>query len=111
MSKPRDWKLCCTKVPKEQVVFICQVVTALIVIVCGLLNIALTKENTSLWATLVSGAVGYLLPSPRLNTRPTSKEDESFLHDTAFELIDGVPPGEHSVTVHDSTSPTSGSDG
>ena len=111
MSNSRDWKLCCTKVPKEQVVFICQVVTALIVIVCGLLNIALTKENTSLWATLVSGAVGYLLPGPRLNSRPTSKEDESFLHDTPLEFIDGVPSGEHSITVHDGASPTGGTDG
>ena len=96
---------CCGKAPKDEVIFVCQVLTALIVIVCGLLNITLTTENTSLWATLVSGAVGYLLPGPRLNGRSlknsSDKENESLLHDVAVELVDERVQEQHSSKVHD----------
>ena len=106
-----QWKVCCSKVPKEEVVFISQVVTALIVIISGLLNITLTQENSSLWATLVSGAVGYLLPGPRLNKRSENKENESFLHDAPLEFVDGLPPEQHGSEVHDSTESADRSDG
>jgi hypothetical protein len=101
---PREsWNVgCCGKAPKEEVVFICQVVTALIVIVCGLLNISLTEEHTSLWATLVSGAVGYLLPGPRLNVRSKQpRGDESLLHDATVEFVDGCVPEQHGSEIHD----------
>ena len=101
--KSEHWNVCCSgRAPKDEVIFICQVVTALIVIICGLLNITLTQENTSLWATLVSGAVGYLLPGPRLQSRSvtTTKEDESLLHDVAVELVDGRVPEQHSGEIH-----------
>ena len=112
MSTVSREKWCFGLSPREEIIFICQVTTALIVIICGLLNISLTETNTSLWATLVSGAVGYLLPNPRLNSRAVAvKKDVSFLHDLAVELIDGRPSGEHSGPIHDGNSPAGGTDG
>jgi hypothetical protein len=61
------WKLCCTKAPREEVVYCSQLAAALLVIIVGLLNITFTDNNTCLWSTLTSGAIGYLLPSPRIN--------------------------------------------
>jgi hypothetical protein len=69
------WNLCCTKAPKDQVIYCCQLVAALLVIVVGLLNITFTEDDTCLWSTLVSGAIGYLLPSPHI------RKDESLLPD------------------------------
>ena len=62
-----DWLTCCGRVPKDQVVFIFQVVIAYVVIIVNLANITFSSENTCLWATLASGTIGYLLPSPSIN--------------------------------------------
>jgi hypothetical protein len=61
------WISCCGHVPKNQVVFITQVVIAYIVIIVSLVNITFSTENTCLWATLSSGTIGYLLPSPSIS--------------------------------------------
>ena len=61
---------------KDQAVFLAQVVIAYIVILTSLINISVTSENTCLWATLASGTIGYLLPSPSI-------KHESFLRNTA----------------------------
>jgi hypothetical protein len=61
------WLTCCGRIPRDQFVFIIQVVIAYIVIIVSLANITFTKENTCLWATLASGTIGYLLPSPSIN--------------------------------------------
>ena len=61
------WLTCCGYTPKDQVVFMFQVVIAYIVIIVSLTNITFSSENTCLWATLVSGTIGYLLLSPTIN--------------------------------------------
>lgn len=70
------WVTCCGQVPRSQIVFLVQVVIAYIVIIVSLINITITTENTCLWATLASGTIGYLLPSPSI------KHHEPFLRDT-----------------------------
>jgi hypothetical protein len=61
------WLTCFGHAPKDQVVFVFQVVIAYIVIIVSLTNITFSSENTCLWATLASGTIGYLLPSPSIN--------------------------------------------
>lgn len=91
------WKVCCTIAPKEEIVYCCQLIVALVVIVTSLVNITLGSGDTCLWTTLVSGALGYLLPNPSL------KQNEPFLSDTAVECVDGVLSEEHGGEVHDET--------
>lgn len=79
------WKVCCTKAPKDEIIYCCQLVVAISIVAVGLLNITFTDNDTCLWSILVSGAVGYLLPNPKI-----SKEDEPLLPDAAIELIDEV---------------------
>jgi hypothetical protein len=64
------WSTCCGVVPRDQVVFVLQVVIAYIVIIVSLTNITFSSENTCLWATLASGTIGYLLPSPSVSHGP-----------------------------------------
>ena len=64
------WLTCCGRVHRTQVVFLFQVVIAYIVIIVSLANITFSSENTCLWATLASGTIGYLLPSPSINHDP-----------------------------------------
>jgi len=71
------WKVCCTKAPKDEIIYCCQLITALLVIIVGLLNITFTENNTCLWSNLVSGAICYLLPNPQI------RKDEPLLPDAA----------------------------
>jgi TctA family transporter len=64
------WRTCCGRVQKEQVVFFSQVIISYIVIITCLANITFSSQNTNLWATLASGTIGYLLPSPSLRNEP-----------------------------------------
>jgi hypothetical protein len=57
-------------------VFLVQIVIAYFVLVVSLINITVSSENTYLWATLASGTIGYLLPSPKI------KHDELLLHNS-----------------------------
>lgn len=99
------WKVCCLNVPREQVIFITQVSIAFIVIIVSLLNITLTNNETCFWTSLITGALGYLLPGPR------RLKDDTLLHDTPLEFVDGCPPEEHSGDVHDCPPSPCGSDG
>ena len=54
-------------------VFLVQVTIAYVVILTSLVNITFTSENTCLWATLASGTIGYLLPSPSVKHEPFSR--------------------------------------
>lgn len=82
------WKVCCTKAPKEEIIYCCQLAVAVVIIVVGLLNITFTENDTCLWSTLVSGAVCYLLPNPQIVRR-----DDSLLLDPPVQLVDGVSSG------------------
>jgi len=79
------WKLCCAKAPKDEIIYCCQLAIAVLIIAVGLLNITFTENDTCLWSTLVSGAVCYLLPSPQIH------RNESLLHDSTLQRVDGVP--------------------
>jgi hypothetical protein len=61
------WSTCCGQVPRDQVVFLFQVVIAYIVIIASLVKITFSSENLCSWATLASGTIGYLLPSPSID--------------------------------------------
>lgn len=78
------WTLCCTKAPKDQIIYCCQLAVALIIIVVGLINITFTENDACLWSSLVSASVGYLVPNPKI------KRDESLLPDPPIELVDEV---------------------
>jgi hypothetical protein len=70
MPPANTWVTCCGRVHRDQVVFFCQIIVAYIVIVTSLANLTFTSENTCLWATLTSGTIGYLLPSPTIKDGP-----------------------------------------
>ena len=89
------WKLCCTKAPKDEIVYCCQLVIAYIVIIVSLLNITFTENDTCLWSTILSGTVGYLLPSPQL------QKHEPLLPYTTQQLVDGVLPQQYRREVYD----------
>lgn len=65
----RRWWLFCKTFPVNQVIFFSQVLLIYIVVIACVLNLSLSTANQSLWSSLLSGSVGYLLPSPKIRNK------------------------------------------
>ena len=57
------------KFPKEEIIYFCQVLMVNIVVITSIVNLCISDKNTYLWSSLVSGSVGYLLPSPSMSKK------------------------------------------
>jgi hypothetical protein len=55
------------------IAYLCQVVAIFAVITACLINLSIGDDKAALWSSLLSGALGYLLPAPKI------RKDESFL--------------------------------
>ena len=55
-----------TVCPKEEIVFLCQVLVLFTVILISIYNLTTGHENSNLWTALLSSYLGYLLPNPTL---------------------------------------------
>ena len=64
-----SWVTCGKKIPRSEVVFLCQVVILYTVIVVSIYNLTVDSENSTLWTALLSSCLGYLLPNPTIKTK------------------------------------------
>jgi hypothetical protein len=67
---------CMTNVATKRIhiiAYICQVAAIFAVISACLINLSIGDDKAALWSSLLSGALGYLLPAPKI------RKDESFL--------------------------------
>src|SRR5215510_5500721 len=69
--------------------FYSQVVAILIVIIACVVNLSLGSANTELWASLLSGSLGYLLPTPKLRNK--YRNDSLLLNSTEQQLHEILP--------------------
>ena len=53
-----------TACPKEEIVFLCQVVVLYTVILISIYNLTTGHGDSNLWTALLSSSLGYLLPNP-----------------------------------------------
>ena len=65
-SSSTPWHLFGTVCPKEEIVFLCQVLVLFTVILISIYNLTTGHENSHLWTALLSSYLGYLLPNPTL---------------------------------------------
>ena len=69
-SKKKSWKFCNNvTLPRSEVVFVAQMVVILILLTFCILKLSFTKlscEETSVWFSILSGLLGYVLPNPRI---------------------------------------------
>jgi len=69
ISSIRDWRLFGKNVPKNEVIFICQVVILYVIILTCIINLSLGNGDSNLWTALLSSSLGIMLPAPSLSTR------------------------------------------
>lgn len=67
MEHNQEWRLFGSKVPKAEIVYICQIVIVYIIIITSIVNLSLSNGNPELWISLLCSAIGYALPSPSLS--------------------------------------------
>ena len=64
----KSWKLFGRTCNRSLLVFLCQLFVIVLMLVCAIVRIMLstTCEETTVWVTILSSTVGYILPSPKL---------------------------------------------
>ena len=60
------WHIFGCECPKEEIVFLCQVIILYTVIVVSIYNLTVAHDDSTLWTALLSSSLGYLLPNPSL---------------------------------------------
>lgn len=64
----RSWKFCNYSFSRSFMVFLSQVAVAIFLIIFSCMNLFLSKrcEDTTIWIAVLSSAVGYFIPNPKL---------------------------------------------
>ena len=60
------WHIFGRECPKEEIVFLCQVIILYTVIVVSIYNLTVAHDDSTLWTALLSSSLGYILPNPSL---------------------------------------------
>lgn len=60
------WRLWGSKVPKDEIVFVSQMIVIFSVVVASIYNLTVTTTRPNLWVALLSSSLGYVLPNPKL---------------------------------------------
>jgi len=90
------WTTVCGKFPKEEVIYFTQVTALFIIIITCLINLSLRNGADTVWASLLSGSIGYLLPAPNI-----LKKDVTLLPDTPEQQLDEILPQQHADELCD----------
>jgi hypothetical protein len=85
------------------IAYIAQVLAIFTVIVACIVNLSIGTDKSELWSSLLSGALGYLLPAPKL-------KNNEFLPNSAVKQLREILSGQHSDTIHYETTDGSGTD-
>lgn len=65
MSNP-NWLIFGKNVPKQELTYCLQVILLYIVTITCLINLSLKNGNSTLWTSLLSSCVAFLLPCPKI---------------------------------------------
>ena len=70
-----EWTFC-GKVPKQEVVFLSQVILIYTIVTVSIINLSLGNGDSNLWCVLISFSAGSLLPSPQPYKKLVSKSGQ-----------------------------------
>jgi hypothetical protein len=73
----------------------------LVIIVC-LINLSIGNDKSTLWSSMLSGAVGYILPAPK---------DDSLLSNSSIEQLQEVLSRQYNDKIHNTSANGSGAIG
>jgi hypothetical protein len=68
-SSVENWHIMGYKIPKNEVVFFCQMTILYMVIITCIVNLSLSHPLKELWIGLLSSSIAYALPNPSIKGR------------------------------------------
>jgi len=63
------WVIGDAHVPREEIVFFCQIIIISIVVIVSLVNLCLSNGPESYWSAMVGTGLAALLPSPKIKKK------------------------------------------
>ena len=66
------WTFMGRQCPRSEIVFFSQMTIIVCVIVASIYNLSTSHKDRSLWITLLSSSLGYVLPNPSIERRQTT---------------------------------------
>ena len=97
----------CSKVTQRQIIYYCQVVAIYIIVVACVVNLSLGGGQDTVWASMLSASIGYLLPAPKFK----KSKNDSFLPDATQQQLTAILPRQHDDGLYDKASVTGGANG
>jgi hypothetical protein len=77
------WSICKNLLPKEEIIYISQVILIYAVVISCVINLTIYPEQQpALWSSLLAGALGYILPSPTPGKRKRTNDGAVLPHPT-----------------------------
>ena len=61
------WQFCGRRVPRNEIVFVCQMVLIYVVVGVSLFNLTRGDGPDKLWVALLGSCLGYILPNPSID--------------------------------------------
>jgi hypothetical protein len=85
-SSSEHWT-CCKKydIPREQIIYFAQIILIYIVVLTSLSALLYGAPHVTIWLSLLSACIGYMLPAPSLKTDSHHHQDVALLSHTAIE--------------------------
>jgi lipoprotein signal peptidase len=68
-STGESWSIFARNIQKEQIIYFTQIFIVYTVIIAAIINLALSETPCSIWGTILSGTVGYILPAPKIRKK------------------------------------------
>src|SRR5271163_799652 len=96
----------CSQPSQRQVIYYCQVVAIYVIVIACIVNLSLGGDKDTVWASMLSSSLGYLLPSPKLKR---SKHD-ALLPNAAQQQLAPILPEQHDDRLYNEAGIDSGID-
>lgn len=62
-SSTEPWSLMGNKIAKSETVYFCQMIVVYMIIIISIVNLSLQNGSSEVWISLLSSAIGYILPN------------------------------------------------
>lgn len=67
-TSTEPWSILGSKIPKSEIVYFCQMIVVYIIIITSIVNLSIGNGTSELWISLLSSAIGYVLPNPSIRS-------------------------------------------
>ena len=76
----------CSEPSQRQIIYYCQVVAIYIIVIVCIMNLSLGGDKDTVWVSMISASLGYLLPSHFYLTLPSNSSHQFYPNNTMTDF-------------------------